>query len=65
MFSNIRWVSTNTIDGKILAIPEKEILKNEAISDWDAQIFNCALIGEFKFGYKPILSDLKALTQIQ
>ena len=65
ILSNIRWFSTNAIDGKITTIPEKEALKSEAISDWDAQVFNCALIGEFKFGYKPILSDLKALTQIQ
>ena len=65
IFSNIRWFSAKALDGQIGTIPEKETLKNEAISDWDAQIFNCALIGEFKFGYKPILSDLKALTQIQ
>lgn len=65
IFSNIRWYSTKSMDGGISIIPEKETLKSEAISDWDAQLFNCALIGEFKFGYKPILSDLKALTQIQ
>ncbi len=65
IFSNIRWFSANAMDSKIWTIPGKEILKSEAIKDGDAQIFNCALIGEFKFGYKPILSDLKALTQIQ
>ena len=65
VFLNIRWFSTNSLDGKILNIPEKESLKNEAIKDWDAQVFNSALIGEFKFWYKPILSDLKALSLIQ
>lgn len=65
VFLNIRWFSIKAMDGKLLTIPEKETLKSEAIAEWDPQIFNCGLIGEFKFGYKPILADLKALTQIQ